>query len=255
MNDTDTARLAEITARAEKATPGPWMVHQGQYILKPDRPGYSWDGTVIATVPSGDFGLIETDNAEFIARVREDIPFLLGLLAAQDEDRRAREPLPVVAHKGPGVTDEEMFLRAARNLEQGYSLGGGNLTRAVIELLRREVARAAAPSPEPTDSFKNHPYPCPLFYPANWSDRCGGGLPRYDCTALSPEPLPLDPEPRCTVALGPAGDNSRRCERPQLPLHRTHLVDGVYHLPANTDEINTEIEESLAAPSPEGGER
>lgn len=53
-----------------------------------------------------------------------------------------REALPVVAHKGPDDTDESMFLTAADNLERGYPLGGGNLTRAVVELIRREVERA-----------------------------------------------------------------------------------------------------------------
>lgn len=51
-----------------------------------------------------------------------------------------RRALPVVAHKGPDDTDASMFERAAWNLEHGYALGGGNLTRAVIELIRREVA-------------------------------------------------------------------------------------------------------------------
>jgi hypothetical protein len=52
------------------------------------------------------------------------------------------EALPVVAHKGPDDTDRAMFLRAAYNLENGYPLGGGNLTRAVVALIQREVARA-----------------------------------------------------------------------------------------------------------------
>lgn len=42
-----------------------------------------------------------------------------------------------------------------------------------------------------------------------------------------------DGELRCPVCIGPAGDDSRRCERPALPRHRTHLVGDVYHLPAN----------------------
>ncbi|ROS57209.1 hypothetical protein [Frigoribacterium sp. PhB118] len=45
-------------------------------------------------------------------------------------------------------------------------------------------------------------------------------------------------DPRCPVCIGPAGDDSMRCERPAWPLHRTHLVDGVYHLPINTDALN-----------------
>lgn len=47
---------------------------------------------------------------------------------------------------------------------------------------------------------------------------------------------------RCPIALGPAGDDSRRCERDRIPYHRTHLVDGVYYMPSNTDELNRELE-------------
>ncbi len=52
-------------------------------------------------------------------------------------------------------------------------------------------------------------------------------------------------EERCTVCMGPAGDDSRRCERLARPLHRTHLIAGVYYLPVNADEVNAEI---VAAP-------
>ncbi len=58
--------------------------------------------------------------------------------AGEDE----REALPVVSHKGPHDSDESMFLTAADNLDRGYPLGGGNLTRAVVVLIRREVERA-----------------------------------------------------------------------------------------------------------------
>ncbi len=58
--------------------------------------------------------------------------------ASEDE----RDALPVVMHKGPHDTDESMFLTAADNLDRGYPLGGGNLTRAVVTLIRREVERA-----------------------------------------------------------------------------------------------------------------
>jgi hypothetical protein len=67
----------------------------------------------------------------------------LTLLAQRPQvSPEVAEPLPVVAHKGPHDTDESMFLTAADNLDRGYPLGGGNLTRAVVELIRREVKRA-----------------------------------------------------------------------------------------------------------------
>lgn len=53
--------------------------------------------------------------------------------------------IPAVLHKGPDDTDAQMFRRAADNLEEGYSVGGGNVTRAVVELVR-EVAAAVAPT-------------------------------------------------------------------------------------------------------------
>lgn len=44
--------------------------------------------------------------------------------------------LPTVYHKGPNDTDASMLRRAAKNLEGGYHIGGGNLQRAIIKLLR-----------------------------------------------------------------------------------------------------------------------
>jgi hypothetical protein len=44
--------------------------------------------------------------------------------------------LPTVAHKGPNDTDASMFRRAAKNLEDGRYIGGGNLQAAIIRLLR-----------------------------------------------------------------------------------------------------------------------
>ena len=67
---------------------------------------------------------------------------LAPVVAAIRAEAKA-EALPVVEHKGPHDTDRSMFLGAARNLERGYPLGGGNLTRAVVALIRREVNRAA----------------------------------------------------------------------------------------------------------------
>lgn len=76
--------------------------------------------------------------------VREADEALRALEAARRPpvSPEVREALPVVAHKGPHDTDESMFLIAADNLDRGYPLGGGNLTRAVVDLIRREVERA-----------------------------------------------------------------------------------------------------------------
>ena len=42
---------------------------------------------------------------------------------------------------------------------------------------------------------------------------------------------------RCMVCMGAPGDDSRRCERLAHPIHNTHLIDGVYYLPANNVEV------------------
>lgn len=55
-------------------------------------------------------------------------------------------------------------------------------------------------------------------------------------------PLAGSDTERCTVCMGQAGDDERRCERLALPLHRTHFVDGQYYMPTNADEINAAIE-------------
>lgn len=67
-------------------------------------------------------------------------------------EQHSPEALPVVAHKGSHDTDESMFLTAADNLDRGYPLGGGNLTRAVVELIRREVGRASATEQRPVST-------------------------------------------------------------------------------------------------------
>lgn len=51
--------------------------------------------------------------------------------------------VPEVAHKGPHDTEASMYQRAGWNLYEGYALGGGNLTRAVSQLLIN-VAQAMA---------------------------------------------------------------------------------------------------------------
>lgn len=49
-------------------------------------------------------------------------------------------------------------------------------------------------------------------------------------------------DPRCPVCIGPAGEDNCRCERDALPLHRTHLIDGIYYFTENTDEINDTLQ-------------
>jgi hypothetical protein len=89
--ETPDARLIEIQERADAASPGPW--HRGETWDKKPSPTVRANGglnTSIATIltpgvsPSGNYREPEDRplaNAEFIAHAREDIPYLLSLLA------------------------------------------------------------------------------------------------------------------------------------------------------------------------------
>ncbi|MFA4084821.1 hypothetical protein ONA92_24280 [Mycobacteroides salmoniphilum] len=59
-----------------------------------------------------------------------------ALLAALKANGYAVVEVPEVAHKGPYDTDASIYGNAARRLDDGYGVGGGNLTRAIARLLR-----------------------------------------------------------------------------------------------------------------------
>lgn len=65
--------------------------------------------------------------------------------------------IPTVAYKAANVTDAQAFRKAADNLDQGYPLGGGNLTDAVKGLLRAAAgALDASREPDPPWSFYDY---------------------------------------------------------------------------------------------------
>jgi hypothetical protein len=75
-------RLAEIKARTEKATPGPWTTHVlprsvgGQTVTVHSESGpYTMAWTV--DIPPEIGGMVAAPDAVFIAHAREDIPDLL----------------------------------------------------------------------------------------------------------------------------------------------------------------------------------
>lgn len=79
------SRLDEIRARADAATPGPWLLHKnGGELEIVDASGATSDASDIAFMhvhaEKEDWALPGTgyDNAEFIAHAREDIPYLLS---------------------------------------------------------------------------------------------------------------------------------------------------------------------------------
>lgn len=102
--------LDAIKARADAATEGPWMADES-HVLKPDKPGSNWDGTVIATVPDDEFGLYEFRNVEFMAAAREDIPALVAEVERLREqaDRNLRAYLSV-----QGIPDDLINIEVAR---------------------------------------------------------------------------------------------------------------------------------------------
>lgn len=67
---TPTERIQRLREETAHATPAPWMVDDDapQVVLKPDKPGFSWDGKIVATVPDDDFGLVEHSDSGHIAR-------------------------------------------------------------------------------------------------------------------------------------------------------------------------------------------
>lgn len=78
---THTDRLAAIAARVEKATPGPWLVGDERLPTLFPRDDPSYHIALLESVREPRF----RPNADFIAHAREDIPFLLAQLAAQQE--------------------------------------------------------------------------------------------------------------------------------------------------------------------------
>jgi hypothetical protein len=80
------ARLAAIQARADAATPGPWTYAPGRDPHSADP--YAREGDLYGPsyVPIPDSGAFEPADMEFVAHAREDIPYLLALVAEQQAE-------------------------------------------------------------------------------------------------------------------------------------------------------------------------
>ena len=90
-------RLAEIRARVEAATEGPWSVYRGDrigtYVTRPDLAGVARE-----------WSLTWSDaDAEFIAHSRTDVPWLLGQVELRDKALEAVMKLhtPIERRDGP----------------------------------------------------------------------------------------------------------------------------------------------------------
>jgi hypothetical protein len=123
-------RLAEIAARVEAATPGPWIECDDPWNGKPllyagDR-AHMYENQVIGMTdyePDTERGYIASDaDATFIAASRTDIPALLAHIAAVEAERDAlaakgvehihsfRYNCALLVHNGTGTSVEWQFL-------------------------------------------------------------------------------------------------------------------------------------------------
>jgi len=83
--DDDARRLDEIRDREQRASPGPWSLSR---IAAHDSDG-EYCGTDNYLIDAGREeigGLDLDDDAEFAAHARDDIPYLLDLVAARDKE-------------------------------------------------------------------------------------------------------------------------------------------------------------------------
>ncbi len=130
----DTYRLAQIRARVEAATPGPWDVNGDMCVIHPiddDDPELVADN-------------LYSRDATFIAHSRQDIPYLLDLVGSLTEDLeladRTRASLTLAQqftrHDLETVVAERDALRAAVEEAREYLTSDHDLNT------RQEVAQA-----------------------------------------------------------------------------------------------------------------
>ena len=110
MTTDHTARIEAIREREQRATKGPWTFRvvkrgdtpDGSVMIGAVAPGHQ----IRATPPGGSY---PSNDGEFIANAREDVPFLLDLLTSLQSDRdellsalkAAAQFLPVDIQRGP----------------------------------------------------------------------------------------------------------------------------------------------------------
>jgi len=81
------------------------------------------------------FSESEGDHRRHMDGMREQVEDALRRALEAEESLRRIRAAAVVAHKGPHDSDASMLHGASKNLDHGYELGGGNLTRVVSRLL------------------------------------------------------------------------------------------------------------------------
>ena len=92
-------KIVEIEQRCEKATPGPWFPLGERY---PNNNSGKWTGLIAneakdAKVLPRD-GFERSEDTQFIAHAREDIPYLLGVI--KEQAATIQEYLEMLKDKG-----------------------------------------------------------------------------------------------------------------------------------------------------------
>ena len=114
-------RLQEIRDRAEKATEGPWCLVSNNQIHDREtkfnncgvRIGETPNLIAVEKCPNG------SENAEFIAHARQDIPYLLDALQqAQEENKKLKNKLTNI--KGRQVIDHIRAVNSLLSKERVY---------------------------------------------------------------------------------------------------------------------------------------
>lgn len=76
--------IAQVRARADAATPGPWALEDNTIYANPrpaERGGTNFDAQICEMLEDMDTDEVSEDDAEFIASARTDVPALCNLLA------------------------------------------------------------------------------------------------------------------------------------------------------------------------------
>ncbi len=99
---TDQNRIAEIKARCERATPGPWAWYEIAREI------FTENGVPVVAGTEGNGVAANDDDFEFIIHAREDIPFLLAQLA--ERQRREKAAVECIEEAGRALKHQNPHL-------------------------------------------------------------------------------------------------------------------------------------------------
>ena len=142
--------LAPIKARADAATVGPWIVDEDQVRREPYRyPGHGpWEGRLPQYVTER-YGILNENDAEFIAHAREDVPALVaeverlrGELADAREMNRAWKRWVYEQQQELRVVKKEKIARLERELDAARQTIESHTCGANVELAYQRTIAA-----------------------------------------------------------------------------------------------------------------